>query len=238
VDFGTHPYTLDDLVDDAFGLLDRLDVRVAHWVGLSQGGNMAYLAGLKCPARVASITALMSSPDLGPKNDAFTGKPDKAGQLPRPAADYVRAVVSLNSTPATSDEEIAERFMENFRLAAGGKSPFNRDFWLAMGRAVAARKHSQHAKMANHSNHSKAQMATAPLAAEDLARLIPPCLVIHGEMDPIFPPAHAEWAASNLQNAELSIIADMGHALDPAFFEPVVDRLRAFLPGSKDVAVS
>jgi len=229
VDFEERPYTLDDLVGDAFGLLDCLGIERCHIAGLSQGGVTALRAGLKHPERVASITTLMSSPDLGPKNDAFTGKPEEPGQLPRPAPDYVRAVIALNSVPAQSDEDAARRFVENFRLAAGPKSPFDEGFWLAMGRAVVARRHAELAKMANHSNHSKAQIATAALTAADLARLDLPCLLIHGSMDPIFPPAHAEWAAAMLPRAELSVIPDMGHALDPAFIEPVASRIAAFV---------
>ncbi len=232
VDFEAHPYSLTDLVDDAFALLDHLGIRKAHFVGLSQGGNTALLAGLKSPSRVASLTTVMSSPDMEPKNDAFTGKPARPGQLPPPDPDYVSAVISLNSTPTQSDEDVAERFMQNFRLAAGPKSSFDEDFWLALGHGVAKRRRAQHAKMANHSNHSKAQMATAPLTASDLARLKMPCLVIHGEMDPIFPPAHAVWSASNLVRAELCIVPDMGHALDPAYFDAAASRIGTFLHNS------
>lgn len=170
----------------------------------------------------------MTSPDFGPKNDALTGKPEIAGGLPRPAAEYVQAVIALNRLPPESDEAAAERFRENFRLAAGPKSPFDTDFWLSLGRAVAARRPARRASMANHSNHSKAQMATTPLTADDLGRLTLPCLILHGAMDPIFPPAHAEWTASHLPDAKLYIIPDMGHALDPAFFEPLAAHLTAF----------
>ncbi len=230
LDFEKQPYTLHDLVDDAFGLLDELGIEAAHFVGLSQGGNIAYLAGLSRPSRVLSITSIMSSPDLRAKNDAFTGQPAREGQLPRPAAEYVSAVISLNSSPAGSDEEIAIRFMENFRLAAGSRSPFDETFWLILGRAMAKRTRSD-AKMANHSNHSKAQIATAPLTAVDLGQVAQPCLIVHGDMDPIFPLAHAQWAHAHLSDAQLCLVSDMGHALDPAFFETIVERLSMFLAG-------
>jgi pimeloyl-ACP methyl ester carboxylesterase len=229
VDFTRSPYSLHDLVDDAVGLLDRLGLATAHMVGLSQGGVLALLAALRHPARVGHIATIMSSPDLGPKNDAFTGRPEIPGELPRPAPDYVRAVIALNSAAETSDAAVAERFMENFRLAAGGRSPFDEPFWRSLGHAVATRRHGPHAAMANHSNHAKAQMATPPLAADDLARVKQRCLVLHGDMDPIFPLAHAVWAASRLPHAELAVIPDMGHALDPSFFAPVAARLVSFL---------
>lgn len=229
-DFAAEPYCLRDLVDDAFALLDQFGIASAHFVGLSQGGNTAYLAALAAPVRVLSVVTMMSSPDLGPKNDAFSGRPEMPGELPRPAADYVSAVIELNSRPAADDEETATRFMENFRLAAGPRSAFDEAFWLELGRAVAARKRgSEAAKMANHSNHSKAQMATPPLTEADLSRIVPPCLVIHGSGDPIFPVAHAEWAVEKLKDSEFRVIPDMGHALDPAYFGVVSGAVIDFL---------
>jgi pimeloyl-ACP methyl ester carboxylesterase len=228
MDFERQPYTLHDLANDAFGLLDELEIQTAHFVGLSQGGNIAYLAGLSKPSRVLSITSIMSSPDLGPKNDAFTRQPAKKGQLPRPRADYVSAVILLNSSPTKSEEDVAVRFMENFRLAAGPTSPFDENFWLALGRTVARRTPSD-AKVANHSNHARAQIATAALSEADLAAVSQPCLIIHGAMDPIFPPEHAEWAQRNLPNAQLFKVREMGHALDPAFFVTITQRLEVFL---------
>lgn len=228
VDFEKLPYTLHDLVGDAFGLLDDLDIDAAHLVGLSQGGNIAYLAALSIPQRVLSITSIMSSPDLRPKNDAFTGQPARPGELPRPSKDYVRAVIALNRSPTRSQEDVAIRFMENFRLAAGDTSPFDEDFWFALGRVVAERTR-QDAKVANHSNHSKAQIATAPLAATDLGAVSQPCLIMHGETDPIFPVAHAKWALAQLLDARLFLVPGMGHALDPAFIDTIVVRLDGFL---------
>jgi pimeloyl-ACP methyl ester carboxylesterase len=235
LDFEEQPYTLHDLVDDAFGLLDELGIETAHFVGLSQGGNIAYLAGLSRPSRVASITSIMSSPDLQPKNDAFTGQPSADGHLPRPSPSYVGAVIALNRIPAECEDAVAIRFMENFRLAAGPASPFDETFWLNLGRAVAGKTRSG-AKVANHSNHSRAQIATKPLTAADLRQVAQPCLIVHGEMDPIFPREHAEWAASNLEDAQLYLVPKMGHALDPAFVEGLVDRLVDFLASTESQA--
>jgi 3-oxoadipate enol-lactonase len=47
-------YTLDQLVADAVGILDRLDVRQAHFAGLSMGGMIALGLLLDHPQRVKS----------------------------------------------------------------------------------------------------------------------------------------------------------------------------------------
>lgn len=49
---------LDDLVDDVFGVLDRLGVHSAHLAGISIGGMIALRAASREPDRVRSLTAM------------------------------------------------------------------------------------------------------------------------------------------------------------------------------------
>ncbi|MGC7101042.1 alpha/beta fold hydrolase [Amycolatopsis lurida] len=49
---------LDDLVDDVFGVLDRLGVDQAHVAGISIGGMIALRAASRAPDRVRSLTAM------------------------------------------------------------------------------------------------------------------------------------------------------------------------------------
>ena len=60
------PYGLDDLVDDAVALLDRLDVERAHVVGLSLGGMTALRLAAREPHRVDRLAVLCTSALLGP----------------------------------------------------------------------------------------------------------------------------------------------------------------------------
>jgi 3-oxoadipate enol-lactonase/4-carboxymuconolactone decarboxylase len=60
------PYALDDLVDDAVALLDRLGVARAHVVGLSLGGMTALRLAAREPARVDRLALLCTSALLGP----------------------------------------------------------------------------------------------------------------------------------------------------------------------------
>ncbi len=232
VDFAASPYTLDHLVDDAVALLDALGIRRANLVGLSQGGVVAYRMAMRAPERSSALTVMMSSADLRPKNDAFTGAPVREGELPRPARSYVDAVIALNSVASASDKEVAHNFVENFRLAKGALSPFNEDDWFQMGRAMAAlptlREDRLQARLANHSNHSKAQMATPALTPADLRNLKLPVQLIHGAQDPVFPMPHADWAAKQIPNSELVVIDRMGHALDRAFFDEIITAMTDF----------
>ena len=58
---GRPGYTLDDLTDDAAGVLDAYEVERAHLIGMSLGGMIAQLAALQHPARVATLTLIASS---------------------------------------------------------------------------------------------------------------------------------------------------------------------------------
>ncbi|MDR5782352.1 alpha/beta hydrolase [Caballeronia sp. LZ065] len=232
IDFDEAPYTLEDLAADAFAVLDGLGARSAHVIGLSQGGVIGYWMALQQPERLCSLTVMMSSADLRPKNDAFAGLTPRAGELPRPSADYVAQVIALNASAPVTAEALAQRFVDNFRLAAGPRSPFDEHTWLTLGRAYAAqlmrRTDGLSAKLANNSHHALAQKRSRMLQSNELASLHVPVLLIHGSDDPIFPLEHAQWAASVIPGARLHVVDAMGHALDPAFFEPVLAALASF----------
>lgn len=62
------PYTLTDMADDGLGLLTALGVERAHVVGSSMGGMIAQTMAVNQPARVLTLTSMMSStgePDYG-----------------------------------------------------------------------------------------------------------------------------------------------------------------------------
>lgn len=48
-------YTLDQLAEDALGLLDALNIERAHWLGLSLGGMIGQTLALKAPGRLRSL---------------------------------------------------------------------------------------------------------------------------------------------------------------------------------------
>jgi 3-oxoadipate enol-lactonase len=96
------PYDLDDLVDDAIGLLDRLDVARAHVAGLSLGGMMAMRLAIRHPERVDRLALLCTSARLGPADLwATRARAVRA----HGTASIAAAVVSRWVTPATATAE-------------------------------------------------------------------------------------------------------------------------------------
>ena len=57
----TVSYKLGDMANDAIGLMDALNLDQAQVVGVSMGGMISQILAAKHPARVLSLTSIMSS---------------------------------------------------------------------------------------------------------------------------------------------------------------------------------
>ena len=72
------PYSLFDMADDAIGLLDRLDVRRAHILGISMGGMISQIIAARYPERTTSLISIMSS--AGQPNTKASSSPSISTQ--------------------------------------------------------------------------------------------------------------------------------------------------------------
>ncbi len=56
------PYRIEDMAEDAIGLLDALDINQAHICGMSMGGFISQTLCIHHPERILSLTSLYSHP--------------------------------------------------------------------------------------------------------------------------------------------------------------------------------
>ena len=61
-------YTIDQLADDALGLMDALGIERAHFVGLSKGGMVGQALGARHGGRFISLTLCSTACHMAPKD--------------------------------------------------------------------------------------------------------------------------------------------------------------------------
>jgi pimeloyl-ACP methyl ester carboxylesterase len=197
------PYTLDDMADDAAGLLDALEVDAAHVVGASMGGMIAQTLAIRHPKRVRTLTSIMST----------TGRPGLPG--PTPAALGV-----LLAPPVAGREPNVERGVATWRVIGSPGFPFDEPrIRERAGRAFDRGFHPE----------GVARQLAAILASgsrrERLAGVRAPTLVIHGQADPLVPVACGVDTADAVPGAELLLVEGMGHDLPRGAWPTILDAI-------------
>ncbi len=195
------PYTVDDMADDATGLLSALNVDKAHFCGSSMGGIIAQTVACRHPERVLGLISIMSS----------SGDPT----LARPKPELMN--VLLTPSPDTREEYIEHNV--NYWRAVG--SPFfTYDEQWIRSRSAAAFDRS-------HYPYGKTRQMAAVVSRGDRRELLKsisaPTLVIHGSHDPLVPHAAGIDLAKTIPGAELVTIEGMGHDM-PAETWPEIIR--------------
>ena len=195
------PYTLVDMAADTVGLLDALGIERAHVVGASMGGMIAQTMAIHHPARVRSLTSIMSN----------------TGERRHSIADP-RATKAL-LTPAPRTREQAEDRALHVLRAIGGdldKFPIDED----RIREVASLAFDRGVYPQGFVRQLAAICASEPRTAA-LARVRVPTAVIHGTRDPLVRPVGGRATARAIPGAKLRMIEGMGHSL-PAPTWPLI----------------
>ncbi len=203
------PYSLQDMANDALGVLDALSVPRAHLVGVSMGGMISQRVAVAAPARVMSLTSIMSS-------SGARGLPGIKGSVVRTA---------LTRPAGMAREQLIDHAVLLWKSIA---SPgFPTDPTALRARLGADLDRSYHPIGAQ--RHLLALMADHARAAL-LDQITAPTLVIHGRQDPLVPFPCGEDTARRIPGSKFVPIDGMGHDLAPG---AVVRVLEALLPHLK-----
>jgi pimeloyl-ACP methyl ester carboxylesterase len=199
----TGPYSLDDMADDAAGLLEALGIPAAHLVGASMGGFIAQLVALNHPRRVLSLTSIMSGPN---GEDQVRPTPEGTALLLEPAAE-------------TREGRIDQGVRAKQKLL-GPADPFEESYERArIERAIDRAYHP-----AGYIRQLQA-IAAAPGRLERLRSARVPALVIHGDADILVPVDNGRNVAAAIPGARLLEIEGMGHALPRRVWEQVASAI-------------
>ncbi|MEO6471513.1 MAG: alpha/beta hydrolase [Aeromicrobium sp.] len=197
------PYGLDDLAEDAFGLLDHLGIERANLAGVSMGGMIIQTMAIARPERVLSLTSIMST----------TGSRRVGGQHPRV---YPAMLGSAGSTR----ESYVEASMRSSKLI--GSPAYQTDDDRSRARAIETYDRGWSASGVG--RHMLAVL-TQPNRTTDLARLAIPTTVIHGLRDPLVNPSGGRATAKAIPGAELIEIAGMGHDIPVQLYGTFIDAI-------------
>jgi pimeloyl-ACP methyl ester carboxylesterase len=197
------PYKLQDMAVDVIGLMDALGIKSAHLVGASMGGMIAQEIAISFPARVRSLTSIMST----------TG--NRRLPLPTPAALAV-----LMAPPPASKEEYFKRFAQTWKVLRVGSFPEDE----ALDRSRAERTYERGLSPAGAGRQLRAILASGS-RKQRLASVKAPTLVIHGSVDPLVHPAAGKDTAASIPGAKLLLIEGMGHALPLPMWPQIIDAI-------------
>jgi pimeloyl-ACP methyl ester carboxylesterase len=159
------PYTLDDMADDAAGLLDALGIKQAHICGMSMGGMIAQTIAIRHPSRVLSLISIYST----------TGNPELP--IPKPEAMQV-----LMTAPPREREAYIEYQIRVHKVLSGPDFPID-EKWV---RKIMAQSYDR----CFYPQGTRRQLLAILTQIDRRSALVlvkAPTLVIHGTDDPLVP---------------------------------------------------
>jgi len=197
------PYTLSDMARDVVGLLDALAIDRAHVVGASLGGMVGQHLAIEHGPRLASLTAIMTSPG----GRRYMPQPKAFGAL-------------FAGVPKTAEEAglHAERL---FATIGSHAWPVDGERLRVLGAEAFARGSNPRGFL---------RQFAAVLASGDRVDRLPtvrvPTLVIHGSRDPMFPLSAGRTIANLVPDGTWLPIAGMGHDLPSPLWPTLVSAIR------------
>ncbi|HUT81223.1 MAG TPA: alpha/beta hydrolase [Candidatus Bathyarchaeia archaeon] len=196
------PYTLEDMVNDAVGILDALKIDKAHICGASMGGMIAQAFAYKHPSRVLSLAIIMST----------TGNPELPQGKPEILMQFFAPI------PSERETYIAESVRRD-RLIYGSF-----DFDEALARKYRTKEYDR-CYYPEGPIRQLAALAVPGNIQPEISAIRAPTVVIHGGEDPFYPIEVGKVIAKTISGAELLIIDGMGHSFPREVIPIIVNAL-------------
>lgn len=196
-------YSLEDMADDAVGLLAALGIEKAHICGASMGGMIAQVVAYRHPEQVLSLTSIMSS----------TGNPGLTQGKPE-------AIAAVVAPPPEEREAYIAHNLDTWRKIWSPGFPFEEE----RARAFLEKSFDR-----SHYPQGMARQNAALMVSGDrrpsLSAIQAPTLVIHGADDPLIPVEAGQDTALSIPGARLLVIDGMGHDLPTGAWAAIVSAI-------------
>ncbi len=201
------PYSIEMFADDAAGLLDNLNIPVAHVFGVSMGGMIAQEFALRHKPRVATLTL---------------GCTTAGGQHSVPPPPESLKVLTAPREGVAPEEIIRRGWPLGY--TAGFIAEHREELEASLARML---KHPTPPFA-----FQRQLEGTYTLKTWDrLPQIDAPTLVVTGAADVLIPAKNSELLASQIPGAKLHIIPDVGHSF---MHEAQNEFLKVFVPFVKE----
>ncbi|MFW9970168.1 MAG: alpha/beta fold hydrolase [Candidatus Odinarchaeota archaeon] len=196
------PYTLEDMADDAIGVLNALNIEKAHICGASMGGMIAQIIAYRHPSRIVSLAVIMST----------TGNPDLPPSKPEIMMQFF--------APVPSEREAYINEMVKRDSLINGTFPFDEN----QSRKYRTTEYDR-CYYPEGISRQLAAMAVPGNIKPYIHTISVPTSVIHGSEDPFNLIEAGKEIATTIPDAELLIIEGMGHSFPHEVIPQIIEAL-------------
>ena len=199
-------YKLDDMANDAVMLIDYLNIKKSHVIGMSMGGMISQILVASYPERFHSYTQIASMVST-----------------PNPTNGPSFKVIRLLQERAFKNAKKEERIDRAVRLVSTiGMKGYNyntEEFKDEVGQSIDRSK----------DDTGFIRQMAAILGTRDRIKKVNnikiPTLIIHGDIDPLVKPKNAFHSHKLIPNSKLLMIENMGHLIEEPVFNKFKDEL-------------
>ena len=186
--WASNPYSLEDMAEDAIGLLDALNIKTAHIIGASMGGMIAQRIAISHPNYMRSLTSMFSSAEANSLGFNPTLVPD--GDVAQPPSIEIQ--------------------LQFWKMLTGSRFPFDEQLYRNLYReGFVVRKGYN----PNCLPHQFTAIRRSGSRMQELNSIIVPTLVVHGTEDPLILEPHAVAYAQLIPQATYLALNGVGHEL-------------------------
>jgi len=216
-----HPYTLENMSDDALGIMNHMGIERIHVLGYSMGGMIAQRLAIDHPQRVRSLTLISTS--------GFTRDPE----LPV-LSNYMKYHLLRMVLTYKQDLSYHEKIMQELdaQTVLRRERPLTPEEVREISQRTLFEFRNNRTEHPDVGTHHVTAILESGSRLDELHSLEVPTLILHGTRDPFVVPAHAEKLSLVIPGSKLIWIHDMAHAISALhqnqLIPPLIGHLREF----------